>query len=58
MIITIIVTILTITLAIYLFCGVAMTIKEDISSYKEEKNLRERENYLQDLEAARKGKLI
>lgn len=58
MVISTIAFILMIALAIYLFCGVAMTIKEDISSYKEEKNLQERENYLQDLEAAKKGKLI
>lgn len=58
MVITIIATILTIALAIYLFCGVAMTLREDISSYREEKNLRERENYLKDLEEAKKGKLI
>lgn len=37
MVITVIAIILTIALAIYLFCGVVMTIKEDISSYKEEK---------------------
>lgn len=58
MVITIIATVLTIALAIYLFCGVAITIKEDISSYKEEKNLQKEESYLQDLEAAKKGKLI
>lgn len=58
MVITIIATVLIVVLAIYLFCGVAMTIKEDISSYREEKNLQEREDYLQDLEAAKKGKLI
>lgn len=58
MVITVIATVLTVIFAIYLFCGVVMTIKEDISFYREEKNLQEREDYLQDLEAAKKGKLI
>lgn len=54
MVITVIATVLTVIFAIYLFCGVVMTIKEDISFYREEKNLQEREDYLQDLEAAKK----
>lgn len=58
MVISTIAFILMIASAIYLFCGVAMTIKEDISSYEKEKNIQERDNYLQDLEAAKKGKLI
>lgn len=58
MVTAIIAIVLTIASSIYLFCGVAMTIKEDISSYKEEKGLQERENYFQDLEAAKEGKLI